>query len=715
MSSETNPEFLPRTASQEAEQSKARQAWGLALSGGGFRATAFHIGVIAFLRDAGILSMMQHMTSVSGGSILAAHMLLHWKDYISDDDDVFTSRINSIINFLHSDVRGRVVRRYATKATLSFLLRRLTFGKIHLQSSTAAFLENEYKSLYSSALNGEIKDAPSFDILASNLTLGGSCSFTRNEYAIHHRFAGQTRAESIRAEAIPISLAVAASSAFPGFVSPILIDDQLIQGDNFEPSEQLLTDGGVFDNLGSRRYEQLVQDGIVDFVFVSDAGRPFRKSRTVNTSNKFIAPALRATDMMGERVNLFEKEAISRDRRYVIASLTDIIERECNDKDDNYFDQHASSYEMQMALQCVRTDLDKFEDRLLSRLIVQGYCSAKRAYCKANVCPLPSKAYIPFDIVTDQGGLKIKREPSKDLKSDFKLVKNAAIRKIHFISLRDPITWLHIAAVSIGICFAICAISFAWPYGQDLIQAVRSYYVVHGTSLPNVWKLEEDPRAVTKVAQPSYNGFEVKRDVRVWDLRRWKRVDDLLTTNLESPVFLTRTITLRRREGYENSHILVNIKSKGSFVEARCTGFNCKYLRQEEPTEYLGSNSAEDRRMADLPTHLWQLDIDVSHKDVNKWFELPVEVIFWNSFQNDHGEYVAAQVDANQAEMGIWIILPESKAFKRNSFQRLAGPQLANLGITTGGNLYPSNDNRSVYWQVLNPTPLYYYELKWNW
>ena len=40
---------------------------GLALSGGGFRAALYHLGVIRYLRDAGILPQITHITAVSGG------------------------------------------------------------------------------------------------------------------------------------------------------------------------------------------------------------------------------------------------------------------------------------------------------------------------------------------------------------------------------------------------------------------------------------------------------------------------------------------------------------------------------------------------------------------------------------------------------------------------------------------------------------------------
>ena len=57
------------------------QRFGLALSGGGFRAAIYHLGVVRFLRDAGALSQISHITAVSGGSVLGAHLVLNWDRY----------------------------------------------------------------------------------------------------------------------------------------------------------------------------------------------------------------------------------------------------------------------------------------------------------------------------------------------------------------------------------------------------------------------------------------------------------------------------------------------------------------------------------------------------------------------------------------------------------------------------------------------------------
>jgi NTE family protein len=42
---------------------------GLAVSGGGFRATLFHLGSIAGLNELGYLKRLDRISSVSGGSI----------------------------------------------------------------------------------------------------------------------------------------------------------------------------------------------------------------------------------------------------------------------------------------------------------------------------------------------------------------------------------------------------------------------------------------------------------------------------------------------------------------------------------------------------------------------------------------------------------------------------------------------------------------------
>lgn len=53
---------------------RERKGLALCLSGGGFRAALFHLGALRRLNELGILSALDTITAVSGGSILAAHL-----------------------------------------------------------------------------------------------------------------------------------------------------------------------------------------------------------------------------------------------------------------------------------------------------------------------------------------------------------------------------------------------------------------------------------------------------------------------------------------------------------------------------------------------------------------------------------------------------------------------------------------------------------------
>src|SRR6188768_1520916 len=91
---------------------------GLALSGGGFRASLYHLGLIRFLRDAGILSQVSHITSVSGGSIFAAHLVLNWDRYNGSANE-FDAVASEFLSFVNLDIRNRIVRRFPLALPLS--------------------------------------------------------------------------------------------------------------------------------------------------------------------------------------------------------------------------------------------------------------------------------------------------------------------------------------------------------------------------------------------------------------------------------------------------------------------------------------------------------------------------------------------------------------------------------------------------------------------
>ena len=64
--------------SDNAFSEEADRGWCLCLSGGGFRATLFHLGVIHRMNELGILGKLSTISSVSGGSILNGVLAIRW-------------------------------------------------------------------------------------------------------------------------------------------------------------------------------------------------------------------------------------------------------------------------------------------------------------------------------------------------------------------------------------------------------------------------------------------------------------------------------------------------------------------------------------------------------------------------------------------------------------------------------------------------------------
>ncbi len=119
---------------------------GLALSGGGFRASLYHLGLVRFLRDAGLLPSVTHITSVSGGSIFAAHLVLNWGRYNGSASE-FDAVASELLDFVRLDVRNRIVRRFPLTFALRWPQRLL--GQSNRKLTRTGLLEYHYeKYLY---------------------------------------------------------------------------------------------------------------------------------------------------------------------------------------------------------------------------------------------------------------------------------------------------------------------------------------------------------------------------------------------------------------------------------------------------------------------------------------------------------------------------------------------------------------------------------------
>jgi len=144
---------------------------GLALSGGGLRATLFHLGVVRFLHDAGRLGEVTHVVSVSGGGILGAHLALIWGRYTGSTAD-FQVAAARIIDFVQTDARNQIAQRIPFLDSLRFLQRLSLRGPSRTFTPTELLEKLYAKHLYGDARVHQLAETPELHLLATNVSGG---------------------------------------------------------------------------------------------------------------------------------------------------------------------------------------------------------------------------------------------------------------------------------------------------------------------------------------------------------------------------------------------------------------------------------------------------------------------------------------------------------------------------------------------------------------
>jgi predicted acylesterase/phospholipase RssA len=156
------------------------KAIALCLSGGGLRAFFYHFGTIKALRADELLSRVTHIFSVSGGSILAAHLFVNWDKYCSKDPNVFSEVERKVMAIANRDLRGRVIRPWLLTSITLLLPSRFWQWRV----GPTEHLEREYRHLFGSKSFADVirmhPSAPNLHILTTNLIIGELCSFSKN-------------------------------------------------------------------------------------------------------------------------------------------------------------------------------------------------------------------------------------------------------------------------------------------------------------------------------------------------------------------------------------------------------------------------------------------------------------------------------------------------------------------------------------------------------
>jgi NTE family protein len=270
-----------------------RPGIGLCLSGGGYRAMVFHVGVLWRLNELGYLPKLERVSSVSGGSITAGVLGSRWSSLAFDPAGVAKSFDDQVVK----PVRELASRAIDAKAII---------GGALLPGTVAEAVASAYdKHLFHGATLQALPDRPRFVINATNVQSGALWRFAKLYMADY-------RVGRVANPTVSLAVAVGASSAFPPVLSPVDLElprglVQTMDGADLheEPytTEVVLTDGGVYDNLGLETVWKSYRT-----VLVSDAGGKMQAE--TEPEHDWARHALRVLDLVDNQVRSLRKRQV---------------------------------------------------------------------------------------------------------------------------------------------------------------------------------------------------------------------------------------------------------------------------------------------------------------------------------------------------------------------------------------------------------------------
>ena len=458
---------------------------GLALSGGGFRSSLFHLGVLAQMAMQGLLRHVYAISTVSGGSIIGALYYLHVKNLLEStpDTEITDEHYKAIVanievSFLEGvqqNIRMRILNDlnamlkmprpdYSRSDRIAELYDEFFYGRERVEFQKVFPIR--MRDLKIQPMGGKPDFYPRDDnagrkamvpillLNATTLNTGRNWRFTASgmgEPLPDDPLAMEASRKAIRLlpadsydKIVPhqqefrLCEAVAASTAIPGLLHPLSISGLYRDTQTQQDLRVQLVDGGVHDNQG---IQGLLYENCTHFI-VSDASKQMEVDLDPGTD---LAAALtRSESIFQDRLReeellhlLHENQGKSRVAFMHLRKglpVRDIAWLDQNNQpkaadEITFLGLSAATFGVdpivQELLSRVRTDLDSFSDVEAYSLMLDGYLmSAPELSALRQSCPELSQPETVSPEAWNFLGLKdwIKGPyESSDLKSNFYL------------------------------------------------------------------------------------------------------------------------------------------------------------------------------------------------------------------------------------------------------------------------------------------------------
>ena len=235
---------------------------GLSLSGGGFRATVFHLGVLARLAEQRCLEDVEVVSTVSGGSLAAALVFTCNSNRWPTSGEY----LDRVLPAARSLMTGQDLQ--------TALIGKIVRVPLRLFHTRADEFSRQLQKRW--LVTGRLSELPAHPRWFINST----CYETGRNWRFERSSMGDSAFGYTSDTDILLSDAVAASCGFPGLIGPLVLDtrNHSWQRPNGTVRSQLgfrrlhLWDGGVCDNLGVEGMHSFLNgwEQDVDLLMISD-------------------------------------------------------------------------------------------------------------------------------------------------------------------------------------------------------------------------------------------------------------------------------------------------------------------------------------------------------------------------------------------------------------------------------------------------------------
>lgn len=344
---------------------------GLTLSGGGFRAAVFHLGVLKYLAEKERLEEIVHISTVSGGSIAMGLVYTLSGNKFPTSEEYLVSVFPKIEKFF-------VEENFGIDCLKELICPKQWLNLFNRANIVADVLHNKW------GISSKISDLPKkplWEICSTTSETGKSWRFTQEKMG-DYKFGYST-------SSLNLSSAIAASAAFPGFIGRFKLSTSNLKWFTYEDWEKdlkkniqplfsllHLSDGGVYDNLATEPFFKtlgLELSHLIDYLIVCDASKDLEIKKSASLL-RFDLRSLRLIDIATDQIRMLRTRAIHN----FLGEFKGEEGKGLFIKMGQYFKER--DYDEIQKLKSIKTSLFKLKKEEFDLILKDAYFSTNKTY-----------------------------------------------------------------------------------------------------------------------------------------------------------------------------------------------------------------------------------------------------------------------------------------------------------------------------------------------